>query len=334
MRPPSVCGLELPGAVTSMCGQLSATVLSNAAYVSIRQHTSEYVSIRDEHMRPTQCHSAAECSIRQHTSAYVSIRQHTSEYVTSMCGQLSATVLPKRSAGLYTNATYVSIRQHTSAHVSMRQHTSAYVSIRQHTSAYISTRQSGCSAGHTRCCKGRSAAASTAYVSTRPHTSAYVSIRQHMSAHLRTSAGLYADRRCADVCWRMLTYAPQVCIYSYIRVRILLLCMCLHTWICMCTYRAVACGHTYSTSTCRRDLQGWYPAPLHTPEGHNCRLLPSHVHSALVYGLGVRQHTSAYVSIRPHTSAYVRIRCCLRTYTAPYCMALSYWCMRTYAASV
>ena len=39
---------------------------------------------------------------------------------------------------------YVSIRQHTSSHASspcsMRQHTSAYVSIRQHASAYELTR--------------------------------------------------------------------------------------------------------------------------------------------------------------------------------------------------
>jgi hypothetical protein len=74
--------------------------------VSIRQHTSAYVSIRQP---------SAYVSIRQHTSAYVSIRQHTSAYV--------------------------SIRQHTSAYVSIRQHTSAYVSIRQHTSAYVSIRQ-------------------------------------------------------------------------------------------------------------------------------------------------------------------------------------------------
>ena len=32
-----------------------------------------------------------------------------------------------------------SIRQYTSAYVSMRQHTSAYVRIRQHTSAYVSS---------------------------------------------------------------------------------------------------------------------------------------------------------------------------------------------------
>jgi hypothetical protein len=62
-------------------------------------------------------------SIRQHTSAYVSrIRQHTSADLT-----LAADL----SIRQHTSA-YVSIRQHTSAYVSMRQHTSACVSIRQH----------------------------------------------------------------------------------------------------------------------------------------------------------------------------------------------------------
>ncbi len=54
-------------------------------------------------------------------SAYVSIRQHTSAYVSISWGQADAI-------------------QHTSAYVSIRQHTTAYV-IRQHTSAYVSIRQ-------------------------------------------------------------------------------------------------------------------------------------------------------------------------------------------------
>jgi hypothetical protein len=53
-------------------------------------------------------------SIRQHTSAYVSIRQHTS---------LSTW---KSSRGGYS-------RLYQRLHLSIRQHTSAYVSIRQHT---------------------------------------------------------------------------------------------------------------------------------------------------------------------------------------------------------
>jgi hypothetical protein len=43
-----------------------------SAYVSTRQHTSAYVSTRQ--------HTSAYVSIRQHTSAYASIRQHTSAY--------------------------------------------------------------------------------------------------------------------------------------------------------------------------------------------------------------------------------------------------------------
>jgi len=71
---------------------------SVTAYVSIRQPTSAYVSIRQH-----RCYSAVHMPrlplhcLRQNTSAYVSIRQHTS--------------------------TYVSIRQHTSAYVSIRKHT-------------------------------------------------------------------------------------------------------------------------------------------------------------------------------------------------------------------
>jgi hypothetical protein len=79
--------------------RIAAAIITQRAYVSIRQHTSAYVSTRQ--------HTSAYVSTRQHTSAYVSTRQHTSAYV--------------------------STRQHTSEN---RQHTSAYVSTRQHTSAY------------------------------------------------------------------------------------------------------------------------------------------------------------------------------------------------------
>ncbi len=55
------------------------TVQHASAYVSIRQYTSEYVSIA------SSLHLGRRCSMRQHTaealqhtSAYVSIRQHTS----------------------------------------------------------------------------------------------------------------------------------------------------------------------------------------------------------------------------------------------------------------
>jgi hypothetical protein len=92
------------------------------AYVSIRQHTSAYISTRVRQRRIRRhtltgtwrlhaltCRNTSEyVSIRQHTSAYVSIRQHASAYA------------------------YVSIRQHTSAYVSIR--------IRQHTSPYVDRR--------------------------------------------------------------------------------------------------------------------------------------------------------------------------------------------------
>jgi hypothetical protein len=59
-------------------------------YVSIRQHTSTYVSIRrlagsTNMSRQHRCLRTYE--IRQHTSAFVSIRQHTSAYVTNMSRQ-------------------------------------------------------------------------------------------------------------------------------------------------------------------------------------------------------------------------------------------------------
>jgi hypothetical protein len=53
-------------------------------------------------------------SIRQHMSAYVSIRQHTSAYVRSAFRLIYVSIRQHTSA-------YVSIRQHTSAYVSIRQ---------------------------------------------------------------------------------------------------------------------------------------------------------------------------------------------------------------------
>jgi hypothetical protein len=70
--------------------------------------------------------------IRQHTSAYVSIRYMSqATQATQVC------------------RAYVSMRQHTSAYVSIRQHTSAYVSIRymsQATQATQVCRAGACSA--------------------------------------------------------------------------------------------------------------------------------------------------------------------------------------------
>jgi hypothetical protein len=122
---------------------------------------------------PPRC-SRRPTSPCQHTSAYVSIRQHTSEYLRgchrgavgdqlllaaprSRCRALLARIWGYVPGCNSSRASHLRIRQHTSAYISIRQHTSAYVSIRQHTSAYVSTRQ------HT-----------SAYVSIRQHTSAYI----------------------------------------------------------------------------------------------------------------------------------------------------------------
>jgi hypothetical protein len=78
--------LPHPAARAPLCA--STALHHTSVYVSIRPHTSAYVSI-------ALCGSGS--TALHHTSAYVSIRQHTSAYV--------------------------SIRQHTSAYVSIRQHT-------------------------------------------------------------------------------------------------------------------------------------------------------------------------------------------------------------------
>jgi hypothetical protein len=144
--------------------------------------------------------------MRQHTSAYVSRRQHTSAYVRirqhSACRPLPASCQARerqysyfctsKASKLRTSTVQfialssfsptrcsinVSIRQHTSAYVSIHQHrqhtsarhaaapTSAYVSIRPHTSAYVSP---------TRCGTNVSIRQHTYNVSIRQHTSAYV----------------------------------------------------------------------------------------------------------------------------------------------------------------
>jgi hypothetical protein len=171
---------------------------AEAAYVSIRRHTSAYVSIWQQHtsayvsipapLAPAQPRhstsflSAYVSSIRQHTSAYVSIRHSTSF-----------------------SSAYVSIRQHTSAYVSIPaplapaqpRHSTSSLSapvpasarpadvIRQHTSAYVSIRQ------HLQIVKHPF---TSAYVSIRQHTSAYVSIRQHTSAPADREAPIYRAR--------------------------------------------------------------------------------------------------------------------------------------------
>jgi hypothetical protein len=147
----------------------TSAILYSPAYVSIRQHTPAYASIR------------------QHTPAYVSIRQHTA---VGTRPALLALACSRELVGEHYGATIGSIRQHTSAYVSIRQHTSAYVSIRQNTSAYVSMRprlqwQGAC----WRALRSHYRQHTSAYVSTRQHTSAYVSIRQHTSAYVLACSG-------------------------------------------------------------------------------------------------------------------------------------------------
>jgi hypothetical protein len=114
-----------------------------SAYISIRQHTSAYVSIRQH----------ANVSIRQHTSAYifpsflcrtkarnspantsayVSIRQ---QYVTHTSARRQHTHMSAHSYAARKRGTHHRACPQASApchpYVSIRQHTSAYVSIRQ-----------------------------------------------------------------------------------------------------------------------------------------------------------------------------------------------------------
>jgi hypothetical protein len=105
----------------------------------------------------------ASVSIRQHTSAYISIRQRTSD-------------VRVRRKELY----IPSIRQHPS--VSMRQHTSAYVSVRQ---------MCGCGA--------RNSIAP-------PHSP--VPIEGHIR-HVAPTASVSACEAVAATCCRMLPYARQ-----------------------------------------------------------------------------------------------------------------------------
>jgi hypothetical protein len=123
-----------PSAHQPPCVPLLRAGKSEGAYVSIRQHTSAYVSIRVPLLRAGKSQRASASllssvtkntpasvfvSIRQHTSAYVSIRQHTSaESLGVACLECDE------------EYTCVSIHQHTSVYVRIRLN----VSICQHTS--------------------------------------------------------------------------------------------------------------------------------------------------------------------------------------------------------
>ncbi len=111
-----------------------------------------------------------------------SIRQHTSAYVSMRQHTRSIRQLKPayvRVPALVEEAVVNTSVRELDAPVPTCQHTSAYVSIRQHTPAYASIAY----ANLMRPCPPVSKRQHTsAYVSIRQHTSAYVSIRQHTSA--------------------------------------------------------------------------------------------------------------------------------------------------------
>jgi hypothetical protein len=153
---------------SSMRQHASAYGSITSAYVGIRRHTSAYLATQHLPSLPRNPHHFFEvcllsskilqmgyCVPRQHTSEYVSIRQHSSAYV-SMCQHTSAHVsIPVSHVSFCRcqcssrwDVCSCSIRQHTSAYVSIRQHKSAYVSILQHTSAHRTPLDGRCAAAN------------------------------------------------------------------------------------------------------------------------------------------------------------------------------------------
>jgi hypothetical protein len=94
---------------------------THTAYVSIRQHTSAYVSIR--HTQHTSRVRArwvrVRCNAGYTHTAYVSIRQHASAYVTHSIRHACVLV---GCASAATGFSWLGLHTH-----SIRQHTSAYV---------------------------------------------------------------------------------------------------------------------------------------------------------------------------------------------------------------
>ncbi len=112
------------------------------AYVSIRQHTSAYVSIRqlagvERHEHPLRYVRLVE-SIRQHASAYVSIRQRTCverhEHPLRHVRLVDALLLRQY---LYSGTSKTSKLMPVSRDASIRCRVRLVESIRQHTSAYV-----------------------------------------------------------------------------------------------------------------------------------------------------------------------------------------------------
>jgi hypothetical protein len=86
--------------------------LRTSVYVSIRRHTCVY-------FRRASSYSLILLSIRQHTSAHVSIRQLTSAYTHTYLHSLQTSKLILAHIAQHTSA-YVSIRQHTHIHTCIR----------------------------------------------------------------------------------------------------------------------------------------------------------------------------------------------------------------------
>jgi hypothetical protein len=138
-----------------------------APYVRIYQHTSAYVSIRQQtwtRRRGSRDRSALRLP---HTSEYISIRQHTLAYV-SKPGRVAEDLEIDRLCAC-------PIRQNTSAYVSIRQRTSAHLDASQRISRSIAFALA---------C-GRSTLTPPFSLTCDKNTSAYVSIRQHTSAYVR-----------------------------------------------------------------------------------------------------------------------------------------------------
>ncbi len=208
-----------------------------------------------------------------------------------------------------------SIRQHTSAYVSIRQHehTSAYVSTRQHTLPVFSLYQYAAPlAGSMAFCHADAAgggggipppglataaearkSSTCTYVSIRQHVSAYVSICQYTSAYvsIRQHTSAYVSIR---------EPAPQRCFSR----------CCLpplpYSW--RATLKAAALRGRRQLSLLPFSIRQHTSAYVN---GSSARCTPVELAAVEreVY-VSIRQHTStsAYVSTRQHTSAYVSIR--------------------------
>ena len=172
---------------------LSASWTAGSAcstYVSIRQHTSAYVSILSASWTAGSASSAQRC-----LNLY---------FCTSKARKFGIHLVPNFVPDVYLHALLaafrVSIRQHTSAYdhyllctcmLSLPPLESAYVSIRQHTSAYHHYLLCTCMLSLPPLESGTIAASSSdicrAYVSIRQHTSAYVSILIRHLKSIRSS---------------------------------------------------------------------------------------------------------------------------------------------------